>query len=108
MMNRGCLLPKSVGRQLAGTVREQLAHLACDVSRLTAAAALSGDGLQGFDRQVLADKVYGGFATPGSTVIPPLYRDLLAGVAGAEGQRSRRPLCGARRRGRALRRHRVH
>jgi peptide/nickel transport system substrate-binding protein len=31
---------------------------------------------QAIDRQVLADKVYGGFATPGSTVIPPLYRDL--------------------------------
>lgn len=54
MMNRGGLLPRSVGRQLAGTVREQLAHLACDVSRLMAAAAVSGDGLQGFDRQVLA------------------------------------------------------
>lgn len=54
MMNRGCLLPRSVGRQLAGTVREQLVHLACDVSRLMAAAAIAGDGLQGFDRQVLA------------------------------------------------------
>lgn len=54
MKNRGCLLPRSVGRQLAGTVREQLAHLACDVSRLMAAAAVCGDGLQGFDRQVLA------------------------------------------------------
>lgn len=31
---------------------------------------------QATDRQVLADKVYGGFAQPGSTVIPPLYRDL--------------------------------
>jgi peptide/nickel transport system substrate-binding protein len=31
---------------------------------------------QAIDRRVLADKVYGGFATPGSTVIPPLYRDL--------------------------------
>ena len=31
---------------------------------------------QAIDRQVLADKVYGGFATPGSTVIPPLYTNL--------------------------------
>ena len=31
---------------------------------------------QAIDRQVLADKVYGGFARPGTTVIPPLYRDL--------------------------------
>jgi len=31
---------------------------------------------QATDRQVLADKVYGGFARPGSTVIPPLYGDL--------------------------------
>lgn len=48
------VLPVSIARQLTGTVREQLAHLACDVSRLTAAAAIRGDGLQGFDRQVLA------------------------------------------------------
>jgi peptide/nickel transport system substrate-binding protein len=31
---------------------------------------------QATDRQTLADKVYGGFATPGSTVIPPIYTDL--------------------------------
>ena len=31
---------------------------------------------QATDRQVLADKVYGGFATPGTTVIPPLYTNL--------------------------------
>ncbi len=31
---------------------------------------------QALDRQVLADKVFGGLAGPGSTVIPPLYRDL--------------------------------
>ncbi|MEZ5185383.1 MAG: ABC transporter substrate-binding protein [Candidatus Nanopelagicales bacterium] len=31
---------------------------------------------QATDRQVLADKVYGGFASPGSTVIPPLYTNL--------------------------------
>ncbi len=31
---------------------------------------------QAIDRQVLADKVYGGFATPGTTVIPPLYANL--------------------------------
>lgn len=54
MMNRGCLLPRSVGRQLAGTVREQLAHLTCDVARMTAAAAISGDGFQGADKLVLA------------------------------------------------------
>ena len=54
MMNQGCLLPRSVGRQLAGTVREQLAHLTCDVARMTAAAAISGDGFQGADKLVLA------------------------------------------------------
>ena len=31
---------------------------------------------QATDRQVLADKVYGGFATPGTTIIPPLYTNL--------------------------------
>jgi peptide/nickel transport system substrate-binding protein len=31
---------------------------------------------QAIDRQVLADKVYGGFARPGTTVIPPLYTNL--------------------------------
>ncbi len=31
---------------------------------------------QATDRQALADKVYGGYASPGSTVIPPLYADL--------------------------------
>ena len=31
---------------------------------------------QATDRQVLADKVYGGFANPGTTVIPPLYTNL--------------------------------
>ncbi len=31
---------------------------------------------QATDRQVLADKVYGGFARPGTTVIPPLYTNL--------------------------------
>jgi peptide/nickel transport system substrate-binding protein len=31
---------------------------------------------QATDRQVLADKVYGGFARPGTTIIPPLYTNL--------------------------------
>jgi peptide/nickel transport system substrate-binding protein len=31
---------------------------------------------QAIDRQVLADKVYGGFARPGTTIIPPLYANL--------------------------------
>ncbi|MFN8126572.1 MAG: ABC transporter substrate-binding protein [Candidatus Nanopelagicales bacterium] len=31
---------------------------------------------QATDRQALVDKVYGGFGTAGSTVIPPLYADL--------------------------------
>lgn len=54
MIERGCLLPPSVARQVAGTLPEQLAHLKCEVAKSTAAAAVLGDGFKGGDRKVIA------------------------------------------------------
>ena len=47
-------VPQHWGRQLGGTMRQQLEHLRVEVERNTMAAALPGKGLNGTDRLVLA------------------------------------------------------
>ena len=47
-------VPQHWGRQLGGTLREQLAHLRICVERVMLAAALPGKGLNSMDRAILA------------------------------------------------------
>lgn len=47
-------VPQHWGRQLGGTMREQLAHLRICVERVMLAAALPGKGLNSTDRAILA------------------------------------------------------
>ena len=46
-------VPQHWGRQLGGTLRQQLEHLRVDAERNAMAAALPGKGLNNTDRQVL-------------------------------------------------------
>lgn len=55
-------VPQHWGRQLGGTLREQLAHLRICVERVMLAAALPGKGLNSMDRAILAALTLAGWA----------------------------------------------
>lgn len=65
MIAHGCLLPGSVARQVAGTLRAQLDHLQVELRLQAAANAVPGKDLTGTDRLVLAKlRTHGGEMRP--------------------------------------------